>query len=229
MDLTKRTQMETVRIQTIIFKNKIADEEVSLFRGAVIHAFEKDTNILFHNHQDHKWRYSYPLIQYKRINGYASIVSLNEGSDAIGDFFSRGNFTCRLGGRRINMEIASIKSEEQSIQLDDAMLRYQIQSWLPLNSENYQTYKTIERLVDRISMLENILIGNILSFNKGINNHIKSRIICRITKLDSPQSVIYKGVELMAFNAEFKVNMPLPDFIGLGKCASISNGMITKT
>ena len=52
-------------IQTLIvyFSNEISQWEISLFRGAVIHAME-NANVLFHNHLDEdSFRYRYPLIQ----------------------------------------------------------------------------------------------------------------------------------------------------------------------
>ena len=66
--------MNYTNILTIKFSNHISKEEIPLFRGAVISTLEQN-NILFHNHNDdNSLRYSYPLIQYKRIGGCAAIV-----------------------------------------------------------------------------------------------------------------------------------------------------------
>ena len=124
------------------------------------------------------------------------------------------------------MEINSVKSEQIFISLSDNPQRYCIQKWLPLNSENYQKYLKVEGLAERIEMLNKILIGNILSFTKGINIHIHSPLTCILTKLEDSIPVSYKGVELKSFNAEFQANIILPDFIGLGKSSSINNGTI---
>lgn len=60
-----------IRTLTIQFDTKLHPKEVTLFRGAVI-ASLKEKNILFHNHEESgSQRYSYPLIQYKQLQGKA--------------------------------------------------------------------------------------------------------------------------------------------------------------
>lgn len=222
--------MEPTRILTIKFKNRIYDDEVPLLRGAVIDSFEnKEINILFHNHQIDKLRYSYPLIQYKCINNHAAIVCINEGADAIGEYFSACNFTnCRLGNREIILEIDSLKGNKVFIKIGETIHQYKIRRWLPLNQENYQEYKRLEVLTEKIAFLERMLIGNILSFNKGIGLHIEEKIVCQITGYIEPEPITYKGVKLMSFDIGFRSNIELPDYIGLGKNASINYGIITR-
>ncbi|WP_368109308.1 CRISPR-associated endonuclease Cas6 [Bacteroides salyersiae] len=218
--------MKSTRLLIITFKNRISNEEIPLFRGAIINNFGNSISELFHNHQNEKLRYAYPLIQYKRINGNAAILGIDEGADVLEQLTVCNNFICQLGCRRVKMEINSVKSEQIFISLSDNPQRYCIQKWLPLNSENYQKYLKVEGLAERIEMLNKILIGNILSFTKGINIHIHSPLTCKLTKLEDSIPVSYKGVELKSFNAEFQANIILPDFIGLGKSSSINNGTI---
>lgn len=222
--------MDSTRILTVIFKNKIYKDEVLMFRGAIIHTFEnEEVDILFHNHQEDQLRYSYPLIQYKRINGYAAIVCINEGADAAGKFFSSCNFTnFRLGNREMVLEVDSIKGDRLTVAVGETFCQYKLQQWLPLNQDNYQEYKNMEALTDKIALLERILIGNILSFNKGIGLYIEDRIICQIIGYHEPEVVTYKGVKLMSFDIEFRSNMQLPNYIGLGKNASVNCGVITR-
>lgn len=63
-----------VKTLVIKFNNEIYPDEIDCFRGAVIHAMD-GANVLFHNHLEGAGlRYSYPLIQYKRIHRKAAIV-----------------------------------------------------------------------------------------------------------------------------------------------------------
>ena len=79
-----------IHILVIRFKNEISLLEIPFFRGAILHALHGEANVLFHNHVDESsFRYSYPLIQYKRIQGKAAIVCLKEGTEAIGHFFQK--------------------------------------------------------------------------------------------------------------------------------------------
>jgi CRISPR/Cas system endoribonuclease Cas6 (RAMP superfamily) len=217
------------KVKTLIlkFENEIERYEISFFRGAVIAAVGKEEDVLFHNHEGDNYRYSYPLIQYKRIHGCAAIVCVNEGTETIGDFFSSCNFEFNIGGRKIEMVISSVKAYQTEVQIWNTQFSYSIRSWLPLNSENYHKYIAIDGLAEKTEFLENILRGNILSFLKGVDIHIDDDLQCTITQLSEPRTVKNKNVKLMCFDAQFKSNVSLPDFIGLGKNASIGYGMIT--
>jgi len=104
--------MDYTRILILKFENPIDQKEISLFRCAVIQVISRAVNVLFHSHQADNYRYSYPLIQYKRINGYAAIVCINEGTEAIGQFFSKCNFSFQLGNRFFEMKVDSIKANQ---------------------------------------------------------------------------------------------------------------------
>ena len=72
-----------------------------------------------------------------------------------------------------------------------------------------------------------ILIGNILSFAKGLGVFFETPVRCRILQLESEKSFGYKNVELLSFSAKFRTNVSLPAYIGLGKSVSINNGVVT--
>ena len=220
--------MQKAKILIIRFKNIIRNDEVSIFRGELIHALGKEADILFHNHQDESFRYAYPLIQYKRINKKASILCLNQGTETIGKLFSECNFNFNFKGQEVEMEIESIKATQFLIQPWDTMFSYRIRKWLPLNQENYKEFIALEGIVEKSTFLEKILIGNILSFSKGINLFLEKEVLCKLIQFDEPKAVIYKGVKMMCFDAEFKSNVSLPDYIGLGKGVSLGFGMISR-
>lgn len=78
--------MRNIRILTLKFRNQLRPDEIKWFRGAFIHASNKD-NVLFHNHTEKNYRYAYPLIQYKLIHRCVAILCVKEGVEAIGHFF----------------------------------------------------------------------------------------------------------------------------------------------
>lgn len=216
-----------IHILIIRFRNDISLSEIPLFRGAILNTLCGEAHVLFHNHIDDSFRYSYPLIQYKRIQGKAAIICLKEGTEIIGQFFSESKFTFYLGKRSVKMELESVLPKKHLIQTWDSMFKYRIRRWLPLNSDNYKRYKSIEEMSEKISFLENILTANLLSFAKGLDIRINTQIICKLTSLQEPFLVRNKGVKLMAFDVEFITNISLPDYIGVGKNASIGFGIIT--
>lgn len=218
---------ERQKILTIIFENEISYNEVPLFRGAVIQATGSETShVLFHNHLGDGFRFSYPLIQYKRIHGKAAIVCIGEGTDIIGDFFSSVSPTVQLGDRTISLRIEKSLAQSVLIKVWDTSFRYSIRRWMPLNSQNYAKYMEFEDLVEKIVFLEGILTGNILSIAKGLGVNLIEQISVRLTHLDDPYIITVKSVKMMTFNADFVTNVSLPQFIGLGKDASIGFGTL---
>ena len=220
--------MNNLQTLVIQFSNDILQWEVPLFRGSVIDAME-NTNILFHNHlDDDTFRYRYPLIQYKRIGGKAAIVCVGEGTEVIGEFFNNANFNLQIGERTLSMEVERMDAKRALVQVWDTEFRYTLRKWLPLSSDNYRTYQSLEGIVEQCAFLQNILIGNILSFCKGVGITIELEIKCVITQIMETRTYTYKGVKMQGFDVEFKSNISLPDYIGLGKGVSLGFGMVVR-
>ena len=216
-----------VRTLTILTNADIHQKEVPLFRGAVLNCLGDRANLLFHNHiADDKYRYSYPLIQYKRIGGKAAIVCIEEGVDIIGQFLTETDGIIKIGERELTCNTRQIQPARLLIQTWGETFRYHISRWLPLNAKNYQLYQNTEGLVERISLLENILKGNLLSMLKGFDIHLEHELIVKITNISDPYILYNKGVGLTAFNADFSCNLTIPNNVGVGKNASIGYGIV---
>ena len=217
------------KIQSLIlqFANDLSTAEIPKFRGAVIASLEQN-NILYHNHDDKGVIYKYPRIQYKRLHQKAAIVAINEGVEAIRDLFTSKNFLFKIGKREEEMQMQSINIYETNLDFCDDMKGYRLRNWLPLNSENYNEFQSMERLADKVLFLEEKLIGNILSFFTSIGFRAEEQIKLSITDILDQRLARYKNVKLMAFDVEFKTNLNLPSYIGLGKSASIGFGTLTR-
>lgn len=200
-----------------------------MFRGALIAAVGNGCSEYFHNHRGSAYRYGYPMIQYKRIGGYAAVVCVGQGTEEIGAFFSAGNFVFKIGElREEKFEIDTVKTYRTEVQAWDSTFRYTLRDWLPFNPENYRRYLACEGIVERVDLLERILIGNILSTCKGLGITIEREINCKMVKIEKSRKVYYKGVPMMSFSCELTCNISLPDFIGLGKGTSIGHGTIIR-
>lgn len=216
-----------VRTLTIISNTPISHREVPLFRGAVISCLGDKADVLYHNHLGEKsYRYSYPLIQYKRINGNAAIVCVEEGADIIGQFFSESHPTLSIGERELLFEVAKFQPARILVQTWKNSFKYKLHRWLPLNSKNFLLYKNIDDELERKSFLENILKGNILSMLKGLNIILEDELMVNITQLSESYIVYNKGVGMTAYNAEFLCNLSIPNNLGIGKNASIGCGVV---
>ena len=216
-----------IRTLTIQTDADIHQNEVPLFRGAVLKSLGEKANLLFHNHlDDDKFRYSYPLIQYKRLGGKASIVCVEEGADLIGQFLTETSDTLKIGDREIEWSTRRIQPARLLIQTWEETFKYHISRWLPLNPKNYHLYQNTEGLVEKIALLENILKGNLLSMLKGLDIHLDQELIVKITQVSDPYILFNKGIGMTAFNADFNCNLTIPNNVGVGKNASIGYGVV---
>lgn len=217
-------KLPTIVIQ---FDDEIESKALPYFRGAVIASLEKK-DILFHNHDEDKLRYSYPLIQYKRIHKKAAVMGVGKGIEVISQLLTARDFNYQIGNEKVEMHIEAVNAYDNEIKLtENADFPYRLHNWLPLNSENYKQYQEADSLVERIQILERVLIGNILSFLKGVGIYLEEQINLHIIDITGQRAVTYKNVKLMAFDIEFKTNIQLPQYIGIGKNASIGCGVLT--
>ena len=216
-----------IRTLTIQTDADIHQNEVPLFRGAVLKSLGEKANLLFHNHlADAKFRYSYPLIQYKRLGDKAAIVCVEEGADLIGQFLTETSDTLKIGDREIEWSTRRIQPARLLIQTWEETFKYHISRWLPLNPKNYHLYQNTEGLVEKIALLENILKGNLLSMLKGLDIHLDQELIVKITQVSDPYILYNKGIGMTAFNADFNCNLTIPNNVGVGKNASIGYGVV---
>ena len=218
-------------INTLIvrFKNKLYPSEIPLFRGAVIDAVGQEGHVLFHDHGETGFRYRYPLIQYKRIGGQAAIVCVGEGCEEMGALFSKGQFQLRLGDKRSEyFEVERVQPRRTMMKVWDDGFDYYLRNWLPLNSENYRKYQHTDAMTDKLQLLEQVLVGNILSACKGVGEHVEGEIRCKILHIEDPRKTYYKKVPWMSFDVVFRSNVSLPDYVGLGKGVSVGHGVVAR-
>ncbi|WP_370799976.1 CRISPR-associated endonuclease Cas6 [Xylanibacter rarus] len=98
----------------------------------------------------------------------------------------------------------------------------------PLNKINYEKYIQTDDIIEKYQILENVLVGNILSFAKGMGIYFNNKIKVTILQVDEPKVYRFKNIKMMGFDIRFKSNVSLPDYIGLGKGVSIGFGMIKR-
>lgn len=218
-----------IRLIQIRFQNELPFHKIEAFRGAVVSEL-KEKDILFHNHKPDGGglRYSYPLIQYKRINKKATILCVETGTESIGKFFQDSDLVLNIHGETSKFEIESIKAYNQIVQIWEHRFSYRIRKWLALNQENYEKFERLESVAEKSLFLENILKANTLSFAKGLNIFFDKQIECKITWLSEPTLTRYKNVKMTLFDAEFITNVSIPDYVGLGKGVSIGYGMTVR-
>ncbi len=225
MPATTHTQTE-LRILSIRFTGRLHPGEVSAFRGAIGHKVGPDA-VLFHNHQGDRLRFAYPLIQYKSLGGRPSIICLGEGVDDIHRFFSQADWSLQVRGRELPMRIENLNLQPWNLSMESNPVHaYRLSRWVALNQRSYPEFQQLQGLSERIRYLERKLVGNILSFAKGIGWHIDQQIIVQINNLEEARPVRVKGFSLHNFHVDVSTNIRLPHHIGLGGKVSVGMGVV---
>jgi len=220
--------MKKIRVLKICFEQEIPSREIPRLRGAIIEKTGRD-KILFHNHiGEDGLRYAYPLIQYKVVDRKGCMICLDEGTDEIHAFLGQRNWDIHLGEQKMTLSIESLAANNFNLNVSDHQSTYSIDKWLAFNEENYKKYTALTALSDKISFLEKILTGNILSFAKGVGYNVEKNIEVHIQHIQREFFSKYKGAGLQAFDLTFRTNFSLPDFIGLGKGVSTGYGVVNK-
>ncbi len=174
----------------------------------------------FSHHSD-KLIYEYPKVQYRIINGEIVIIGLKEYSNKIYILLDK------LKSLIINKEykIRYIKVENIKFLIDKEFSTYKfITPWLALNEINYRNFKNLDTK-NKKDLLGRILIGNILSFLKGMDIHLDFKLVSQVSKFKTYTVYVNKN-KFEGIKCKFMVNLTLPDFIGLGKSVSKGYGSI---
>ncbi len=178
---------------------------------------------LLHHHLDRPML-TYPKIQYKVLGGTPSILGIADGASVLKEI---SDDITELVFQQNRYVISSKVTYDQMIPIAPSpdMIEYRfISPWLALNQENYQKWKGLYDWKEKKQFLNAILTGNLLSMAKGLNVVIEHRLNVQ-SHLDHV-STRYKGVEMTAFTGSFRVNLQVPDYIGIGKGVSQGFGTI---
>lgn len=225
---------------TVQFNLTLRPHELDYFRQAIIEIAGRE-HTLFHNHLSQTtYRYGYPLIQYRWVQGKPAIVCLREGCEELLHFFQHCGRTLRIKSEYREFSIHKVTFRRWQFFIAPYLqFHYRLASWLALNETNYQTFKQLKRQLhatspthyphELLAFLERILIGNILSMAKGIGWTISEPIQVRITRIIREKTVWFKKkIPLIAFDILWKSNVRLPSYIGLGKGVSRGYGSLSR-
>lgn len=221
--------MTKLRIMSVRFSTPVTMSELPKFRGAVIASAGRENN-LFHNHQNEGFSYRYPLLQYRIMGGNAGLVCLNEGIEQMQNLLG-GEFLLRpidFAGRSEQVMVEDMRINELELCFLEQPVRYHISHWLPFNQENYRQWQELATDEERLTRLNSLLVGNIISFAKGVGWQLDERVEVNINASTIASRYIYhKAKRLIAVSADFEANILLPRGIALGKGVSLNKGIVT--
>jgi len=203
---------------------QLATRDAHKLRGYFGTLFREHSPLL-HNHlESGEAAYRYPLVQYKVLDGTPTLVGLKEGADLLISLFLSIK-TLEIGEQSYPVYQKNIESKIINIGLSDDLHAYKFQTlWMALNQQNYATYIN-ENDEQKAKHLKAILVGNLLSFFKGMDYRAEGTIMASL-KVTGQRETQFKNNTMMAFEADFVANTVLPEGIGLGKSVARGFGTI---
>lgn len=220
--------MIKTKIFDVVFNNEIKPHEIEAFRGAIAKLVGYE-HVSFHNHlSDSKVAYSYPLVQYKIRDKKASFSFIGQGVEDARTFFTSNKWEIEISGRKIHLLIDTFQLRNGLFHVGTKTFCYHIKRWMPLNQENFKRYMLLNSIIEKVTMLEGILIGNILSLGKSLNWKIEDKIEMSIIEVVKEQKVTFKKNAIVTFDLIVQTNVQLPINIGIGKGVSHGYGVIEK-
>ncbi len=220
------TQMNKSRILELLFDRNIMAYEIPYFRASVIESTKRQSN-LFHNHKgDNEYIYRYPLIQYKIKGKKPLIYCLDAATDDIHYLLENQEFYFDIKGNVEKYEIEELKLKKYLIQTWQNSLYYNVHNYMPLNQENYETYKKIGSIKMQIQFLEEKLQRHIKIVSDTLQSNLAQDLWVKIININSEKFIEYKGIFHLTFSLNIESNISLPNYIGIGKGVAQGFGIV---
>lgn len=206
-------------------------------RGYFGRLFQEHSPLL-HNHfeedgnnSEPKYRYAYPLVQYKVLNKTPTLVGLGDGAQLLVELFLKMK-ELRVDDTVYPVLSKHIQHQQATIGLSEDLHTYRYETlWLGLNQKNYRAYNAADSTA-RSTILKNTAVANILTFVEAFGMKFRKdvpeeRIFLKLSPTE-PVITKFKNVEFFGFGGSFTTNVLLPDDVGLGKQAARGFGTIRR-
>ncbi|WP_080053900.1 CRISPR-associated endonuclease Cas6 [Spirosoma aerolatum] len=228
--------------QTLIPQTTITFPEITLhthdahkLRGYFGELF-RDYSPLLHNHLQTddesatdaiRFRYAYPLVQYKVLRHIPTLVGFGEGAKLLAQLFLQVS-TLSINGKLIPVHTRHIRCEQVPIGMADELLEYNfVTLWMALNQANYRDYRRYSD-AGRAAQLKRVFTSQILAtfrtFGLWLSLHERLRVHLSLDE----RATQFKNQRMVAFSGRFLANVVLPNGLGLGKGVSRGFGSVER-
>lgn len=226
---------------SITFDLRIRPQQIYDFRGAIIHLTGGE-NGLFHNREVladgsvGKPLERYPKIQYRIIDGKATLWGLDEGAAALKQLSEQQLEEFEMFGVQTPLRIIH-QIEDYHFQPGiSAPATYRIRHFIPLNDVKDKEWNALDTYTEKIKMLEQILLNELVLFSYAVQWELSEKLQVQIKDILHQSTARYKTREgkqtiykyFKSFDIVFRVNALLPDGISLGRHKAYGYGILTR-
>ncbi len=159
-------------------------------------------------------KFLYPRVQVKILNEDIYIIGVKEGVDPVLSLVD--NLTeLDFGNITFSINDFDIKNIEQQFTISDQILRYNfVTPWVALNRLTFEKYKSLSNK-KKIIYLNKLLGHNLIFLANEIGASIGDGIYAKVVIYNLIPKLVDDN-KWKAFQGEFKSNIVLPNYIGLG-------------
>lgn len=199
--------------------------EAPQLRGFFGRKFEDE--VLMHNHgKDGELIYQYPRIQFKILQSNAVLLGIGDGAELLERLWLEIDRTT-LGDECLDVLESHFEIRDEELAICEAPITYRfLTPWLALNQTNFRSYTGSRNMAFRKDELSRILVGNCLGLAKSLGIRFDDRINADGRQLTSIKTTL-KGQGMIGFIGKFRMNVRLPELIGLGKSVSRGFGAVS--
>lgn len=210
-------------------QNRIAGENKDLIPGLRIHNKGGTEN----KYED----YSYPLVQYRSVNGNGELFAINNGIKDLINFYNNNEVSNVL---KTEFGITNWNIQSHNLRLNSKSQTYFSDNYIVLDEDNKKIFDSIpsdlEEEFQQKSFLEEKIVSHLIEFCKRFNycsdGHLWVRVIDfnlkaadTFTKTNKDKTVI--NYSLTPFQITFQTNLEIPNEIGLGKKKAKGYGIVS--
>lgn len=228
---------------SVTFDLKITPQQIYDFRGAIID-FVGLENDLFHNREllpegalgNPMQRY--PKIQYRFQDGNAALWGINEGAEALKKMLTKNLNDFEMYGVQTPLRIYQ-KIEDKNIQTSvGERYSYRLRHFIPLNEENDKKWQAADSYHDKISLLEQIILNELVLFSYAAQWQLPEtpKLSVSIKDILHQSTAHFKtrneqnrfvNKYAKSFDIIFQTNALLPEGIGLGRHKAYGYGIVS--
>jgi hypothetical protein len=196
-------------------------DDARWLRGAISQTMARPE---FHNHLGKNLSYTEPLIRYEASSGRLKAVGICTGAMLLKELPRFQSL--RLGQTVVDVHRQTARPSRVEVGVVEKSIRYHFASeCLLLNQENHDRWRRMDQS-EKSELIRRIVIGNILSFAKGIGMSVTARLEAECELVPVGFRTLKLGVRLLGFTGTFSVNFKLPPMWGLGKSTSRGFGTV---
>lgn len=215
--------IEVARLRLLLSRPLLPHEAV-LARGFISNVFPEE--FLIHHHKSGGLDYSYPKAQFKIVDGSLLIVGIQEGANIVSSMANSVN-DLLLGNEKVKVLDVSLTQREEEFGVSDYEAGYEfLTPWLALNQDNHFRYINCRKPGEVWNLLKRTLAGNCLSMSKGLGIVVADALHSHLDVKEKRCTL--KGMDMIGFTGNFRINFLIPDYMGIGKSVSRGFGTVRR-